>query len=77
MCCGVLCLQTGVQLSASVPGHAFLNSCRLHTAVDSRWGDVSLVEAFIRSLAEIVARCPAVQHIALVSGHDVPLQLVG
>jgi hypothetical protein len=81
--CSVLCcavpLQSGAWLSQRTPGHDFLSSCRLppEVSVDSRWGDVSLVQAFITSLGQILQRCPNAQHIGLASGHDVPLQLVG
>ncbi len=37
---------------------------------------VTLVEAQLESLAEVLQRCPNVQHIGLASGHDIPLRLI-
>jgi hypothetical protein len=35
-----------------------------------------LLQAQLDSLAEVLHRCPAVTHIALASGHDIPVQLL-
>jgi hypothetical protein len=58
-----------------MPGHELITRTKLSTSLDSRWGDISLVDATLASLDEILQRCPAVTHIGLASGHDVPVQL--
>jgi hypothetical protein len=66
--------KAGVQLSASVPGADWLASGRqLHTRVASQWGDISLTQAVLGAAAEMLQRCPRLQHIAVVSGQDVPV----
>jgi hypothetical protein len=59
-----------------MPGCALVARHRLSGAVDACWGDVSLVEAQLVAMAEILARCPHMAHIGLASGHDVPVQLI-
>ncbi|WIA30635.1 hypothetical protein OEZ86_000713 [Tetradesmus obliquus] len=50
----------------------------LDTRVNAEWGNTSLVEAFLDSMAEILQRCNpgGLRHIVLSSGHDIPLQLL-
>lgn len=69
-------LQAGVNLCPNMPGHDLIAQTKLHTSLDSQWGDISLVEATVASLDEVLQRCPRVTHIGLASGHDVPVQLV-
>lgn len=57
-------------------GHAAITQHRLKTSVKANWGDISLVEATIDSMAEILGRCPHLTHIALASGHDIPVSMM-
>jgi hypothetical protein len=67
-------LKEGVTLPASAAGADWLASGRqLHTRVASQWGDISLTQAVLSSAAEMLQRCPRLQHIAVVSGQDVPV----
>jgi hypothetical protein len=67
-------LKAGVTLSASAAGADWLASGRqLRTRVASEWGDISLTQAVLSSAAEMLQRCPRLQHIAVVSGQDVPV----
>jgi hypothetical protein len=59
-----------------MPGRDLIAKTKLKASLDSRWGDISLVEATLASMEEILKRCPHVQHIGLASGHDVPVQLI-
>lgn len=68
--------QAGVSLSPGMPGRDSIARCKLKASVDARWGDISLVEAQLASMDEILKRCPQVTHIGLASGHDVPVQLI-
>jgi len=68
--------QAGVSLSPGMPGRDSIARCKLKASVDARWGDISLVEAQLASMEEIIKRCPRVTHIGLASGHDVPVQLI-
>lgn len=73
-CC--LSLQHGVSLSPGMPGRDLIVKTKLKASLDSRWGDISLVEATLAGMEEILKRCPHVKHIGLASGHDVPVQLI-
>ncbi|WIA10483.1 hypothetical protein OEZ85_010673 [Tetradesmus obliquus] len=67
-------LKAGVDLAPSAAGNEWLASGRqLHTRVASQWGDISLTQAVLGSAAEMLRRCPRLQHIAVVSGQDVPV----
>jgi hypothetical protein len=67
-------LKAGVSLPASAAGADWLASGRqLHTRVASQWGDISLTQAVLSSAAEMLQRCRRLQHIAVVSGQDVPV----
>jgi hypothetical protein len=44
---------------------------------DAGWGDLPWVAAMIQSFEEIVSRCGSVRHFAVVSGNDIPLQMLG
>lgn len=70
------CCQAGVDMAAVRHGREAILRHRLHTSVDARWGDISLVEAQLESMAEVLRRCPHVTHIGLASGHDIPVQLM-
>jgi hypothetical protein len=59
-----------------MPGFSLISCTRLKASVDSRWGDISLVEATLQGLKEVLLRCPNAAHIGLASGHDVPVQLI-
>lgn len=72
----LLALQQGVVLSPGMPGRDLIARTKLKVSLDSRWGDISLVEATLHSMEEILKRCPHVKHIGLASGHDVPVQLI-
>lgn len=76
MCLCRLLLQAGVTLHPDMPGRDLVARSQLQTSLNSCWGDISLVEATLASLAEVLQRCPAVTHIGLASGHDVPVQLI-
>lgn len=69
-------LQQGVVLSPGMPGRDLIARTKLKVSLDSRWGDISLVEATLLGLEEVLRRCPHVAHIGLSSGHDVPVQLI-
>ncbi len=69
-------VQAGVELNLSMPGRDAIIKNKLKVSVNACWGDISLVQAQIDSLAEVLRRCPNVTHIGLGSGHDVPLQLM-
>jgi hypothetical protein len=64
------------QLVPGVPGRRFIKQRLLTTSVDAGWGDLPAVSATIQSFGEITGRCSNVQHIAIVSGKDIPLQLL-
>jgi hypothetical protein len=67
-------LKAGVTLAATAAGSEWLASGRqLHKRVASQWGDISLTQAVLDSAAEMLQRCPRLQHIAVVSGQDVPV----
>lgn len=66
-------LQAGVNLGLGMPGRELIAKVKLKTSVDSGWGDISLVQAQLESLAEVLKRCPNVTHIGLASGHDIPV----
>jgi hypothetical protein len=59
-----------------MPGRDLILKTKLKASVNSCWGDISLVEATLASLGEVLQRCPHVQHIGLASGHDVPVGLI-
>jgi hypothetical protein len=59
-----------------MPGRDLIARTKLKVSLDSVWGDISLVEATLLSMQEVLKRCPHVQHIGLSSGHDVPVQLI-
>ncbi|KAF8068441.1 PU1 [Scenedesmus sp. PABB004] len=67
-------MKAGVEVAPDTPGAAAIARSRLATSINAGWGDISLVSAQLESMAEILARCPNVEHIALASGHDIPLQ---
>lgn len=69
-------LQAGVAIGPGMVGHPTINNHKLKTSLEARWGDISLVEATIASIAETLVRCPAATHIALASGHDIPVHLM-
>jgi Core-2/I-Branching enzyme len=65
-----------VELSPALREYDAIERYLLRTRVHSCWGDLSLVQAQLDCVAEVLRRCPRVQHIALVSGHDVPVALL-
>lgn len=69
--------QASVPLHLGMPGREGILNYRLKTSVDAQWGHVSLVQAQLDGLAEVLRRCPNMQHVALASGHDVPVRLIG
>jgi hypothetical protein len=74
----ILChVKKGVSLA--LPTFAARDSAarrRLCASVQAEWGDVSLVRAQLQALEELLLRCPSARHVAVCSGHDIPVQLV-
>lgn len=71
-----LFLQAGVDPASVRTGREAIACRKLATSVEANWGDISLVEAQLDSMGELLRRCPHVTHIGLASGHDLPLQLL-
>jgi hypothetical protein len=71
-----LLLQHGVNLAPGLPGREAIARCRLKASVDAGWGSITLVQATLEGMAEVLRRCPNVQHIALASGHDIPVRMI-
>eukprot|EP00775_Hariotina_reticulata_P002315 gene2315-2623_t len=69
-------MKAGVVVGSAMPGADVIQRRKLRTSIKAEWGDISLVQAQLDSLAEVLHRCPAVTHIALASGHDIPVQLL-
>jgi hypothetical protein len=73
----ILChVKKGVPLT--LPSFAARESAarrRLCVSVAAEWGDVSLVQAQLQALEEMLRRCPSARHLAICSGHDIPVQL--
>jgi hypothetical protein len=69
-------VKSGVGLSLGMPGRDAILKYKLKTSVEAQWGGISLVQAQIDSIAEILKRCPQVKHIGLASGHDIPVQKI-
>jgi hypothetical protein len=69
-------LQAGVDVATVKTGRECVAARKLSTALPASWGDISLVEAQLDSMAELLRRCPNVTHIGLASGHDIPLQVL-
>jgi hypothetical protein len=69
-------LQAGVDVASVKVGRECIAAHKLATSVEASWGDISLVEAQLDSMAELLRRCPHVTHIGLASGHDIPLQVL-
>ncbi|WIA30500.1 hypothetical protein OEZ86_000584 [Tetradesmus obliquus] len=69
-------LKAGVDPASVRTGREAIASRKLATSVEANWGDISLVEAQLDSMGELLRRCPHVTHIGLASGHDLPLQLI-
>ncbi|KIY92548.1 hypothetical protein MNEG_15415 [Monoraphidium neglectum] len=69
-------MKAGVEVDPAMPGAAAILERLLDTRVESRWGCLSLTEAILDCSCEVLARCPAVQHVAVCSGHDVPVARV-
>lgn len=63
-------------LQEGAPGLTAIKGHQLLTSVRAEWGQMSLVEAHIQACAEVMVRCPMVQHIAVMSGEDVPLRTI-
>eukprot|EP00882_Tetradesmus_deserticola_P026723 GHRQ01029510.1.p7 GENE.GHRQ01029510.1~~GHRQ01029510.1.p7 ORF type:complete len:104 (+),score=50.12 GHRQ01029510.1:258-569(+) len=69
-------LKAGVAAASVKAGREFVSARKLATSVEASWGDISLVEAQLDSMAELLQRCPHVTHIGLASGHDIPVQVL-
>jgi hypothetical protein len=65
------------KLGPGVPGRSFIERRLLTTSVNAGWGDLFWFSAMIQSLGEIISHCSNVQQIALVTGVDLPLQIMG
>jgi hypothetical protein len=65
------------KLVPGVPGRRFIKQRLLTTSMETGWGDLPWVSAMIQSFGEILGRCSNVQHFAVVSGVDLPLQMLG
>jgi len=73
----VLChLKAGVDLAPTLPGAAAIRARLLSTRLRSEWGCLSLTEAILDGAGEALARCPLLRHVAICSGHDVPVARV-
>jgi hypothetical protein len=64
------------KLGPGVSGRSFIKRRLLTTSLDAGWGDLLAVSAIIQSFREILGRCSNVRHIAVVSGKDIPLQMM-
>ncbi|KAF6259584.1 hypothetical protein COO60DRAFT_995842 [Scenedesmus sp. NREL 46B-D3] len=69
-------LKAGVDAASVKTGGESIAARKLATSVEASWGDISLVEAQLDSMAELLRRCPNVTHIGLASGHDIPVQVL-
>lgn len=69
-------LKAGVEVGPQLPGAPAAAARLLATRVESRWGCLSLTEAILDAAGEALARCPAAAHVAVCSGHDVPVARV-
>jgi hypothetical protein len=69
-------LQAGVDVATVKTGRECVAARKLTTSVEASWGDISLVEAQLDSMGELLRRCPHVTHIGLASGHDIPTQML-
>jgi hypothetical protein len=65
-------LKEGVS-TAHLPGEAWVNSRQLPSRICSKWGCISLTAAILQAAADMLQQHPQLQHIALVSGQDVPV----
>lgn len=65
-------LKEGVS-TAGVPGEAWVSSRQLPSRICSKWGCISLTAAILQAAADMLQQHPQLQHIALVSGQDVPV----
>jgi hypothetical protein len=68
-------LKAGVG-SSGLPGGAWVTARQLSTAVKSEWGCFSLTQAILAAAAEVLQQHPSLQHLAIVSGQDVPVASV-
>eukprot|EP00775_Hariotina_reticulata_P002308 gene2308-2616_t len=66
-------LKQSVKLSKMLPGGDWICQRLLSTRVESQWGDVSLTAAIMTAASDMLRSCPALQHLALASGQDVPV----
>jgi hypothetical protein len=68
-------LKEGVS-TAGLPGDAWVSSRQLPSRICSKWGCISLTAAILQAAADLLQQHPQLQHIALVSGQDVPVSAV-
>lgn len=68
-------LKEGVSTSG-LPGEAWVSSRQLPTRICSKWGCISLTAAVLQASADMLQQHPQLQHVALVSGQDVPVSAV-
>lgn len=68
-------LKEGVS-TAGLPGEAWVSSRQLPTRICSKWGCISLTAAILQAAADMLQQHPQLQHVALVSGQDVPVSAV-
>lgn len=68
-------LKQGVS-TAGLPGEAWVNCRQLPSRICSQWGCISLTGAILQAAADMLQQHPHLQHVALVSGQDVPVSAV-
>ena len=56
------------------PEHAWFVPFAVNRPLETKWGDVSLVDAEVRMLTESLQRFPAVKHLLIISGDTVPIR---
>jgi hypothetical protein len=68
-------LKAGVSIEG-LPGEAWVSSRQLPCRIASKWGCISLAAAILVAAADMLQQHPQLQHVALVSGQDLPVATV-
>lgn len=68
-------LKGGVN-TAGLSGDAWVSSRQLPSRICSKWGCISLTAAILQAAVDMLQQHPQLQHVALVSGQDVPVSAV-
>jgi len=68
-------LKAGVT-TAGLPGASWITCRQLPSRICSQWGCISLTGAILQAAADLLQQHPELQHVALVSGQDLPVAAV-